>query len=623
MQELFPNLDVPTPKAAVSQQAKRQKTATTRIPTLQTFESTQATESPSSSTTEVAASSLARTVPVTGLALVNNWSSPAKASWIILFLACAAAVVPLFGFSSWMVAGPLLLIVFILTIVVITRGGTGHGIVILLSTLIAPLLFIMIAPFISPFFGRGGVGAGLNYHAKESMHEVSVEAPDYFPMKVGMRWEYLVEQTMSSGVTHNGRAVTTIEGIEIINDNQYFKQIDTFYDMPGWNSGVTYRRKTKDAIYEIQGDDPHKQEYVCSVLPLEVGKTWTVQHNETKITGKVESLEIAEVLGKKYESCFKISAFRSGSGLKIEMYCWQAQDVGMLIQAIKLSDSVVTFTLGHFTRDVADISIDRTSKTVANGDIGLASVAQKELVTKSISNARQIMTGLRLYSSDHHGEYPSSLNELDSYLGKEGMNCDFHCPLLQDGSQIGYEYFGVGMTDSDSGDKIVLMSKKVLEGKRVVVHNDCRVEFEVPLPAFIPRTPSRPNLLNERLTSKKGRQVMEVLPFMLPFTTGDAARLLIGSWAELRPGQDSSLTIEYKADGTWNDEMQQGGKWMLHEDRLYIVDSASKILQYTILAIDTDSYVLCYNGRVPTDKREDQAKMTQEDRVSHVAERKK
>ena len=80
VKEMFPNLDVPTPKAAVSQQAKRQKTATTRIPTLQTFESTQATESPSSSTTEVAASSLARTVPVTGLALVNNWSSPAKAS---------------------------------------------------------------------------------------------------------------------------------------------------------------------------------------------------------------------------------------------------------------------------------------------------------------------------------------------------------------------------------------------------------------------------------------------------------------------------------------------------------------------------------------------------------------
>ncbi len=103
----------------------------------------------------------AQLTPSTGIKGNNDYHGPAKASWIILAVACGAAAVPFLGFASWLIAGPLLTITVILGIVVIARGGTGHGIAILLATFVGAPVFILVAPFVSSFLGLAGTGAAL------------------------------------------------------------------------------------------------------------------------------------------------------------------------------------------------------------------------------------------------------------------------------------------------------------------------------------------------------------------------------------------------------------------------------------------------------------------------------
>jgi|694.fasta_scaffold90399_4 hypothetical protein len=101
-----------------------------------------------------------------------------------------------------------------------------------------------------------------------------------------------------------------------------------------------------------------------------------------------------------------------------------------------------------------------------------AVVQQKALEAASMSNAKQIVTACKTYAADHEGNYPPDLDALrtGSILLDERV---FVCPLLKDDTQIGYEYYGSGMKDSDAPDKVILVGKAVTEkGERVIVYND-------------------------------------------------------------------------------------------------------------------------------------------------------
>ena len=50
-------------------------------------------------------------------------------------------------------AGPILLVAFILSIIVLARGGTGSGLLLLLFTIVIAPIFIFCAPFISTALG--------------------------------------------------------------------------------------------------------------------------------------------------------------------------------------------------------------------------------------------------------------------------------------------------------------------------------------------------------------------------------------------------------------------------------------------------------------------------------------
>jgi hypothetical protein len=81
----------------------------------------------------------------------QEYSGPARAAWILLFLTCGISIVPFLGFGAWLIAAPVLLTTFILSIIVLSRGGTAEGLVLLLATIVGAPLVIAIAPLISSF----------------------------------------------------------------------------------------------------------------------------------------------------------------------------------------------------------------------------------------------------------------------------------------------------------------------------------------------------------------------------------------------------------------------------------------------------------------------------------------
>lgn len=89
----------------------------------------------------------------------NNYTAPARTCWILLILTCGLSLIPVFGFGAWIIAGPMLIASFVISIVVLSRGGTAQGIVLLLLSVIVAPVFILCAPIITTALGIGAAAA--------------------------------------------------------------------------------------------------------------------------------------------------------------------------------------------------------------------------------------------------------------------------------------------------------------------------------------------------------------------------------------------------------------------------------------------------------------------------------
>ena len=85
----------------------------------------------------------------------DDYGTPARASWILLLLTCGLSLIPVFGFASWLIAAPMLIAAFALAIVVLSRGGTGQGILLLLCSAVIAPVFVFCAPFLATALGIG------------------------------------------------------------------------------------------------------------------------------------------------------------------------------------------------------------------------------------------------------------------------------------------------------------------------------------------------------------------------------------------------------------------------------------------------------------------------------------
>ena len=98
-----------------------------------------------------------------------------------------------------------------------------------------------------------------------------------------------------------------------------------------------------------------------------------------------------------------------------------------------------------------------------------------------LSNAKQVGLACKLYSIDHAGRFPDSLQELvPDYLPDRAT---FASPLAPKGERqaadMDYEYFGKGLRDTDDPAKILLRGRyKDANGKRSVVRVDISGRLE-------------------------------------------------------------------------------------------------------------------------------------------------
>lgn len=89
--------------------------------------------------------------------------------------------------------------------------------------------------------------------------------------------------------------------------------------------------------------------------------------------------------------------------------------------------------------------------------------------TRNISNARQLITALLIYSADHNGEYPGRLEDLlaEEILDEEQFEQLSHA-LMQKQMKIPWLVLG-GLNDSAPGDLPLVVSPIPLHGRRYVM----------------------------------------------------------------------------------------------------------------------------------------------------------
>lgn len=100
----------------------------------------------------------------------------AKVAWILMIIVAVIALVPFLGFASWFIAGPMLLVSFIMIVLVFAKGGVAHGLALLACQILVMPLIVIFGPFISSALGLVGAAAGAG-----AAIESSSDAADSYP----------------------------------------------------------------------------------------------------------------------------------------------------------------------------------------------------------------------------------------------------------------------------------------------------------------------------------------------------------------------------------------------------------------------------------------------------------
>jgi hypothetical protein len=94
----------------------------------------------------------------------------AVTSWILMIVTCLLAIVPVIGFATWVIALIVVPLVIIFAIVILTRGGTAQGIILLIASIVLMPGWLLLAPVVSTLV----LGASLS--AQEQAQEKEIIA---------------------------------------------------------------------------------------------------------------------------------------------------------------------------------------------------------------------------------------------------------------------------------------------------------------------------------------------------------------------------------------------------------------------------------------------------------------
>jgi hypothetical protein len=168
----------------------------------------------------------------------------------------------------------------------------------------------------------------------------SKNVPDYLPLTNNSRWEYMTEYSSPSLGFHRGKAVIRVDGHEKINGMDYSKLVVVSTGIPNCDTATFYRRSTTNAVYAIWAahkDDPAYEE-IWLLLPPTVGKHWQTDTPDAHTDWKIEAIETAELIDRKYERCLKVSWRRAlkvngGSSPNADFgYMYLAPGLGSVIE---------------------------------------------------------------------------------------------------------------------------------------------------------------------------------------------------------------------------------------------------------------------------------------------------
>lgn len=117
---------------------------------------------------------------------------------------------------------------------------------------------------------------------------------EYFPLSAGAEWEYSVDYVGFFGTPQKGKVATRIENTETINGKTYYKVVTVSSGIPGYENSSKCYRRDDDGIYEFDGT----QDQLFLPLPLETGRTWTVNDGNQTWTFHVDGVETAHLISK-------------------------------------------------------------------------------------------------------------------------------------------------------------------------------------------------------------------------------------------------------------------------------------------------------------------------------------
>ncbi|CAN5520166.1 hypothetical protein BH09VER1_BH09VER1_51480 [soil metagenome] len=153
-----------------------------------------------------------------GAVIRNGYGAVVGAGWMLILLACGVATIPYFGFFAYILGIPLLVAAFVLSIVVMAKGGVFHGILLLLVTIIAPV-FVILAPWITTAMLHEAVRT--QPAPLPSPEIVKVEAPavvPYVPVVHPLPKEVILTEAVTIPITINGKesgSVTVSAGTKV------------------------------------------------------------------------------------------------------------------------------------------------------------------------------------------------------------------------------------------------------------------------------------------------------------------------------------------------------------------------------------------------------------------------
>ena len=174
------------------------------------------------------------------------------------------------------------------------------------------------------------------------------QGEEFFPKATnGAQWEYAVRYSTPAGV-HMGKISISVGGEETINGKTYHKQTTITSGIPNAESHISYSRRSKEGIYQIDENNISRPEYLVTPFPVEVGNIWTAQSSDRKTQYRAEKIETLELNDRKYENCLKIS-FQIEKGLQhVEGFSYFAPGIGEVYSLLNLGEVKVDYALHKY-----------------------------------------------------------------------------------------------------------------------------------------------------------------------------------------------------------------------------------------------------------------------------------